>query len=221
MTGTQKPFLVGISGGSGSGKTTLAERLAARLAPRKSTIVSEDRYYKDTRGLKNYDPRTYNFDVVDSRDYDLLEMHLNELKSGKAIDAPRYSFATHTRLADTDRITPTDVMIFEGIHVLSTDRIRNIFDLTIYVDTPDDIRFLRRILRDTKPESEGGRSRDWRGVVEQYLTTVRKSHAEFTAPAREKADIVLFDECTDVEKPALDIVDKLLEPVFKSPKYRI
>ena len=221
MTNTKKPFLIAISGGSGSGKTTLAERLAARLAPRSSTIVSEDRYYKNSAKIKGFDARTYNFDNLESRDHALLEEQLKKLKSGEPIESPIYNFVVHAREDKTDKIPPTEMMIFEGIHILSSERIRDLFDLTIYVDTPDDIRFLRRLLRDTGPIEDGGRGREWRGVVDQYLTTVRKSHAECTEPAREKADIVLLDACTDVEKPAQDMVDKLLEPVFKSAKYRI
>lgn len=216
MSNTRTPFLVAISGGSGSGKTTLAERLAVRLAPRSSVILSEDRYYKDCASIHDFNPRTFNFDDVAARDYELLANHLNMLKWGKQITAPRYSFASHSRQPETDTIDPCDVIIFEGIHILSNDKIRSLFDLTIYVDTPDDIRFLRRLLRDTKPEDQGGRSREWRGVVEQYLTTVRKSHAEFTAPAREKADIILLDECIDIECPSESFIDDLLEPVFKS-----
>jgi uridine kinase len=211
-----KPFLIGISGGSGSGKTTLAERLATRLGPHSVTIVSEDRYYKDARTIPDFNADRYNFDDPAARDYDLLQAHLKILKSGGSIDAPRYSFVTHQRGNETDHIDSADFILFEGIHILSTPRIREFFDLTIYLDTPDDIRFIRRLLRDTRPESQGGRGRDLHSVVDQYLKTVRPSHKLFTEPARDVATIVLHDDFASVENPTDAQMDALLDPVLRS-----
>lgn len=209
------PFLIAITGGSGSGKTTLADRLAELLPG--TIVVSEDRYYRDTRFIPDYNVDTHNFDDVAAREYNILIDQLKVLKSGQAVQAPEYCFVTHTRKDGTSEIPAADIIIFEGIHLLYDPNVRSIFDLTIFVDTPHDLRFIRRLLRDTRPESEGGRGRDWRGVVGQYLDTVRKSHTLFTEPGRAVADIVIIDE-SDGTKIDNAKLDELLIPVLKAIK---
>lgn len=173
-----RPFILGIAGGTGSGKTTLARELAAATG---ATLISHDRYYHDFP-----DPHATNFDHPDALDTDLLLQHLDQLHAGQPAHLPVYDFPTHRRAPRTERVEPAPWMVVEGILVLADDRLCQRFDFRVYVHTPDDIRLLRRLHRDTR---ERGRSVD--SVVHQYLDTVRPMHERFVAPSRDRADVVL------------------------------
>lgn len=178
-----------IAGGSASGKTTLAEAVRRALDPLDVRLVREDEYYRDHGHDPDFDPLRYNFDDVTAHDHALMARQLAALKKGKAVDAPLYDFATHSRLAQTRHVLPADVIIVEGIHVLSDPDLRPLYDLTVYVDAPADVRLARRILRDVR---ERGRSVE--SVVTQYLRSVRPMHLKHTEPGKAQADIVITND---------------------------
>jgi uridine kinase len=178
--------MVAIAGGSGSGKSTTAAHLPQMLSPLSVQIVSQDDYYKDSRELPGFDAATYNFDTPDARDHDLLADHLKALRAGQDVYVPIYDFTIHGRRVATQHLAVGDVIILEGTHTLCDPRIRQLCDLKIFVDTPDDIRFVRRLLRDIH---ERGRTPE--NVVQQYLATVRPAFERWTGPSRLNADVIV------------------------------
>jgi uridine kinase len=184
---TQKPpFIVAISGGSGSGKTTTAAQLIGLLAPLDAKLISQDDYYKDSRSLKDFDAASYDFDSPEARDHVLLAHHLKALKAGHAVEVPVYDFTIHGRRDATHTLVPGDVIILEGTHTLCDAAIFDLCDLKVFVDTPDDIRLLRRLLRDIH---ERGRTPET--VAQQYLATVRPAFERWTGPSRLNADLIV------------------------------
>jgi uridine kinase len=185
-----RTVIVAITGGSGAGKTTVADALAVALAPHTVTILREDDYYQDNAATPGFDAGTFNFDHVDSRDHALLAEHLVALKTGQAIDMPRYDFVRHARMTERVRLYPSAVVIVEGTHALHPPTLRALYDLSLYLDVPDDIRLTRRMQRDV---AERGRSVET--VARQYLGTVRPMHYRFTDPARMHAHrVIAFDD---------------------------
>ncbi len=180
MTG---PLIIGVVGGSGSGKTTVARAIADAVG---AAILDQDAYYLDLAHLTLEARRQVNFDHPDSIDTDLFVAHLEALAAGQAIDKPTYDFAAHTRAAEQVRIEPGQVVVVDGILLFVDPRLRRMFDLRIYVDVADDVRFIRRLLRDL---TERGRTLE--NVIEQYLDTVRPMHLEFVEPSRRHADVII------------------------------
>ena len=179
-------MILGICGGTGSGKTTIAARLAEALGPDKALLLAQDSYYKDSSHLPLEARVRLNFDHPDAVDFDLLIQHVDALRSHQSVQQPSYDFSTHVRRPETKRVDPRSVVIVEGILIFQNSRLRELFDLRLYVDTDADVRFIRRLRRDI---SERGRSLD--SVVEQYLNTVRPMHQQFVEPGRRHADIVI------------------------------
>ncbi|MEZ5939571.1 MAG: uridine kinase [Hyphomonadaceae bacterium] len=214
-------FMIAITGGSGSGKTTLAEVLKARLGEGRCVVVSEDHYYlpralhtPDMTGKSNEEvERTINFDDPSSKDMALFHTHLEALKDGRAIDQPVYDFAVHERdPARLHRVAPHEVVIVEGVHVLTDPAFADLFDLTVYVDTPADLRLARRVRRDWM---ERGRSPE--RSLDQYLRFVRAAHFRFTEPAKYLCDLVIADEggaAFRPEGPDDMCGDRLASPVW-------
>ena len=182
MTG---PLIVGVVGGSGSGKTTVAHAIA-ESAEGGAVVLDQDAYYRDLAHLSLEERRRINFDHPDSIDTGLFVAHLEALAAGEPVDKPTYDFAAHTRAAETVRIEPGRVVVVDGILLFVDPRLRRMFDLRIYVDVADDVRFIRRLLRDL---TERGRSLE--SVIEQYLDTVRPMHLEFVEPSRRHADVII------------------------------
>jgi uridine kinase len=204
-------LLVAITGGSGSGKSTLAEGLAAALPSGAARLLSEDWYYRDCSAFADFDPATFDFDDIAIRDHDLLIAHLKALKAGQSVDAPAYDFATHSRTAAAGhRVEPAQVVIAEGTHLLCSAPVAELFDLRIYLDTPDDIRFIRRFLRD-----QAHRARTPRSIIDQYLTTVRPAHVRLTDSARARAHVVVRDQSTTVDRPDPAAVAALVRPLLQ------
>jgi uridine kinase len=200
--------IVAITGGSGAGKTTVADALRVALAPHAVAILREDDYYQDNAATPDFDAATFNFDHVETRDHALLADHLAALKSGRAIDMPRYDFVRHARMPERVRLEATSVVIVEGTHVLHPPELRAIYDLSLYLDIPDDIRLTRRMQRDV---AERGRSVET--VTRQYLGTVRPMHYRFTDPARLHAHrVIAFDDDTLAADNAVQM-EKLQEIV--------
>lgn len=176
--------IIGITGGSGSGKTTIVRKISE--VNQDFVFVAQDNYYKSAAYVSNVNITAFNFDQPNAFDTDLLVEHLMMLKSRQPIDMPQYDFVHHTRLEKTVRVEPKHLVILEGLMILYDARIRNLLDLKIYVDTPDDIRFIRRLQRDI---SERGRTTE--SVVKQYLDVVRPGHFSFIEPTKEFADLII------------------------------
>lgn len=154
----QKPLVIGIAGGSGSGKTTVSKEISKRLPADRVLILTEDAYYNDNSALSMDERKKINYDHPNAYDTDLLIEQLQDLLDGKAIEMPTYNFNILSRAKDTIHVEPADIIILEGILVLASEELRKFMDIKLFVDADDDIRFIRRLQRDTQ---ERGRSIDW------------------------------------------------------------
>lgn len=180
-----RPLFIGLAGGSGSGKTTIAEEVMDRLEG-EVALVHHDAYYRNRKDLSFEERTKLNYDHPDSLETELLIEHLSRLRSGEAIEQPVYDFSQHLRSPKTVRIAPRQVVIVEGILVLSEPRVRAELDLKIFVDTDPDVRLARRLERDIE---ERGRSVS--SVITQFFATVRPMHIEFVDPSRRYADLII------------------------------
>ena len=177
--------VIGIAGGTASGKTTLVEKLKEILQDEVATLC-HDYYYKANEKLEFEKRKMLNYDHPDAFDTEMLIMQLQELRDGKAIQAPQYDFVNHTRKKDTITIEPKKVIIVEGILIFENRELRQSLDINVFVDTDADVRIIRRIVRDVNAR---GRSLD--NVIEQYLNTVKLMHEEFVEPSKRYADIII------------------------------
>lgn len=197
-------LVIGIAGGSGSGKTTVVRKIVERLGD-KVTVIPEDSYYKDLSHLTEYEKRIHNFDHPDSIEFDLLTEHLKQLKEGKTIEQPIYSYLTCTRSkTETVTVLPTEVVIVEGILAFCNASLRDQLDIKIYVYADDDDRLMRIISRDCL---ERGKTVDW--VMERYTNTVKPMHREFIDPSKRYADIIVLEG--GYNKVAIDMIIATIE----------
>ncbi len=198
--------MIGVAGGSGSGKTVITEAIIAAAAPSQVTLLQHDAYYRHRPDL-TYEERTrVNYDHPASLDTELLVEHLSALVAGGAAEVPVYDFATHLRTPETIRITPTDVILVEGILVLAEPGLRELMDLKLFVDTDADVRLARRARRDV---AERGRSVD--SVLDQWEATVRPMYLEFVEPSRRHADLIIPEGYND---RAVQTLESLLHDVM-------
>jgi uridine kinase len=179
-------MIIGICGGTGSGKTTVANRILESVSANEVVFIQQDSYYRNLKDLPLDYRQVANFDHPDALDNDLLVNHLRKLKAGEAIDLPLYDFKTHTRLNETRAVEPKPIVIVEGILIFSEPRLLEQMDIKVFVDTPDDIRFIRRLRRDI---AERGRTLE--SVIEQYVETVRPMHMQFVEPSKRYADVII------------------------------
>lgn len=205
-------ILIGITGGSGSGKSTLAETLLAALPAGSAVLMREDSYYRDAASLPDFDAATFDFDDVAARDHGRLIQDLSALKAGQDVVAPVYSFIHHGREPGGEPVRAAEVVVVEGTHLLCTPDLAALFDIRVFVDTPADIRFIRRLLRD---QAERGRTAD--SVIGQYLATVRPGHERWTEPSRTAADFVVADATAAVRLDDAQTVVRLAAPVLAHP----
>lgn len=180
------PLVLGIAGGTASGKTTVARKLVERLRARPVAFIDQDSYYKDLSDLSLDERREVNFDHPDAFDTDLLVAHLEQLRAGKPIEKPVYSFTQSVRESRTVRVEPAELVVIEGILVLAIDAVRKCLDIKIFVDAEDDVRIIRRLTRDIKE-----RGRDFDHIVQQYFRSVRPMHYGFVEPSKRHADIII------------------------------
>lgn len=183
---TKKPIIIGVAGGSGSGKTTVANEIYRNFPNQSVAVIEQDAYYK-AQDHKSMDERLKtNYDHPLAFDHDLLIEHLEQLLRFEPIEKPVYDYTVHTRSDKIIPIQPKDVIILEGILILEDERLRDLMDIKVYVDTDSDLRIIRRLLRDTY---ERGRSVD--SVIDQYLSVVRPMHNQFVEPTKRYADIII------------------------------
>jgi uridine kinase len=180
------PLLLGIAGGTGSGKSTVARKVAEALDGHSVAFVDMDAYYRSFAHLSVHERHHVNWDHPDTFDLDLLDDHLAALARGEAIDKPVYDYATHARRATVARVDPADVVVVDGVLLFADRRLRERFDIKVFVDADADERLIRRIRRDL-----AHRGRQLEGILEQYLTTVRPMHLEFVEPSKRWADVIV------------------------------
>ncbi|AXI31483.1 uridine kinase [Priestia aryabhattai] len=182
----KKPVVIGIAGGSGSGKTTVTKAIYEYFKGHSIMLLEQDYYYKDQSDVPFEQRLQTNYDHPLAFDNDLLIEHLQNLLNYESIDKPVYDYAIHTRSEKVITEEPKDVIILEGILVLEDQRLRNLMDIKLYVDTDADLRIIRRMLRDIKE-----RERTLESVVDQYVSVVRPMHNQFVEPTKRYADIII------------------------------
>ncbi|MCR4676372.1 MAG: uridine kinase [Sphaerochaetaceae bacterium] len=176
--------VIGICGGTGSGKSTVVRKIS-EVCPQ-FVIIEQDNYYKSADFVNNSNITAVNFDRPDAFDSDLLHKHLYTLKAGGSIEMPQYDFVKHKRMDETVHVEPAPLIILDGLFILNDPEIRKLLDLKIFVDTPADIRFIRRLQRDIQE-----RGRTMESVIKQYLEVVRPGHQNYIEPTKEFADIII------------------------------
>ena len=186
-------ILIGIAGGTGSGKTTLTRQLKEHFGPR-VTVIGHDSYYRAQPGTTYEFRVAQNYDHPDAFETELLVQHLQELKAGRSIECPVYSFSDYDRTAETVTIHPSAVIIVEGVLIFQDPVLRDMLDIRIFVETDADVRILRRALQ---------------SVVNQYLTTVKPMHEQFVEPTRKYADLVVLEGGHN--RVALDMIAQRIE----------
>lgn len=207
-------FIIGIVGGSGSGKTLFSKAIIKKLNSKqldRIAVISEDRYYKNWGELVGFEEAcNINYDHPDAFDHKLLKQDLTKLLAGKDIEVPYYDYATHSRASEkSEKIKAgVSVIILEGIMLFNDNKLLNMMDFKVYMDTPSDLCFIRRMMRDQK---ERGRSID--SIVNQYLTTVRPMHIKFIEPSKRKADIIIPDGAQN--KPVINVIYNKVKQLLK------
>lgn len=179
-------LVIGIAGGTGSGKTTVVNNILQQLNAEGVNVLSQDNYYHDNHHLSLQEREALNYDHPKSIDFELLTKHVKALKKGESIEQPLYSFVTHSRTGDYVTIEPKNVLIVEGILVLTNQELLKEFDLKVFVHADSDERLIRRIRRDTQE-----RGRDLHEVLHRYQTTLKPMHQEFIEPSKNEADLIV------------------------------
>ena len=201
-------IIIGIAGGTGSGKTSLAKGILSEYGEGEVAVIEQDSYYNDLSHILYEERVTQNYDHPDSIDIELFESHLQNLLNGESVNVPTYDFSTHVRMDKTITITPHHVIVVEGILTLHYTQLRDLFAINIFVDTPADIRFIRRLTRDIH---ERGRTAD--SVNKQYLATVRPMHDQFVEPSKYFADLIIPEGGEN--KVAVDLIRTKINSILK------
>ncbi|HAQ06021.1 MAG TPA: uridine kinase [Bacillus bacterium] len=182
----RKPVVIGVAGGSGSGKTSVTKAIYESFKGHSILMIEQDYYYKDQSHLPMEERLKTNYDHPLAFDNDLLINHLQKLLRHEPIEKPVYDYTVHTRSSEIIPVEPKDVIILEGILILEDERLRNLMDMKLYVDTDADLRIIRRLLRDIKE-----RKRSMDSVIEQYVNVVRPMHNQFIEPTKRYADVII------------------------------
>lgn len=181
-----KPVFIAVAGGSASGKTTVVNKIIDQFGINDVTVLKHDDYYKDQSEMNMEERYNVNYDHPFSLDNDLMYKQIVELLKGKDIVKPIYDFEGHTRSTKTEKVSPTKIVILEGILIMEDERIRDLCDIKLYVEADDDVRFIRRLKRDMEE-----RGRTLESVINQYLKTVKPMHFAFVKPTKRYADIII------------------------------
>ena len=203
-------LIIGIAGGSGSGKTTVVREITQQLKEN-VVVIPQDSYYKDLGHLSEEEKRVHNFDHPDSIDFDLLRAQLKELRDGKTVEQPIYSYITCGRSKETVTVRPADVIIVEGILIFSDPKLRKLMDIKIFVDADDDDRLMRVMARDIV---ERGKTVEW--VIERYSNTVKPMYLQFIEPSKRYADIIIPQGGHN--KVAIDVISATIEKSLANSK---
>ncbi|NKI32811.1 uridine kinase [Croceivirga thetidis] len=203
-------LIIGIAGGTGCGKTTVVNQIVNELPENEVVVISQDSYYNDLAHLTKEERNLVNFDHPNSIDFDLLISHLKELRAGKPIHIPVYSFVEETRMPETILKHPKNVIIVEGILVLVNPELRELFDIKIFVHADSDERLIRRLQRDLKE-----RGHDIDKVLYRYQTAVKPMHNQFIEPSKEFADIIIPNN--HYNTVAVDIVRTIINEKLLTP----
>lgn len=187
-----KSVLIGIAGGTGSGKSTFTNRLKEAFCDN-IAVLYHDNYYKKQDGIPFEERKKMNYDHPEAFETELLLNQLSMLRAGEAVECPVYDYSLHNRSDEVVRVEPKKVILVEGILVFADERLRNMFDIKIFVEADADERILRRVIRDVKD-----RGRDIEGVVEQYLTTVKPMHYLYVEPTKPLADVIINSGMNEV-----------------------
>ena len=180
------PLVIGLAGGTGSGKTTVANVILSRVGADRIAYVPHDAYYRNQADLPRAQRDIINWDHPDSLETELMIEHIQGLRAGRPVELPVYDFTTNSRTARTLHVEPQPIILVEGILIFADSRLRDLFDVKIFVDTDADIRFIRRLQRDI---AERGRTAE--SVIHQYLVSVRPMHLEFVEPSKRYADVII------------------------------
>jgi len=207
-------MIIGICGGTGSGKTTIARKIIQSVGRDNVILVEQDSYYRNLADMPLDERRQANFDHLDAFDNGMLVNHLKRLKQGQSVEMPVYDYKNHVRESTTEHLEPKPVVIIEGILIFAEALILDLLDVRVFVDTPADVRFIRRLQRDI---SERGRTVE--SVIAQYFATVRPMHREFVEPSKRHADIII-PERANTEIGIDFICTKIREEVGKQLKNR-
>lgn len=183
---SEGPVIIGVTGGSGSGKTSVCREIFKQFQGKSIMVLEHDSYYKDQSHMSFEERLETNYDHPLAFDTDLLIEQLKQLMAGEAVDIPVYDYTNHTRSEEVIHQEPKEVIILEGIMILENQRLRDLMDIKIFVDTDDDLRIIRRIQRDM---TERGRSLD--SIIDQYLGVVKKMHEQFIEPTKKYADVII------------------------------
>lgn len=194
-----KSILIGIAGGTGSGKTSISKKLLVEYGKGEVVVIQQDSYYKDLSHMKLEERQLQNFDHPDAIDIKLFDEQITDLLHGKTVDIPIYDFTTHTRSIEKITVSSHHVIVLEGILALHFISLRKLMNIKIYVETPADIRFIRRLSRDIKE-----RGRTTQSVIDQYLSTVRPMHEQFVEPSKYYADVIIPEGGEN--KVAIDLI---------------
>lgn len=201
-------YCIGIAGGTASGKTTFVKLLKQSLAGKNVNFITIDDYYKSLNHLSIEERNEVNFDHPNAIDFDLLEEHIKQLLNGEAFEKPEYCFKTHDRLTSSSTVNPTKVTIIEGILGLSVPEIRNLCDYKIFIDTPEEIRLERRLIRDI---NERGRTKE--NVISQLNKTTIPMHKQFVEPSKQYADFIV-DGTKNLTEAVQKICDLINEQLY-------
>lgn len=189
---TKNSLVIGVAGGSGSGKSTFAKRVRDYFAD-EAVLISCDNYYLAHDDIPIEKRAKLNYDIPEAFEFDLMIKQMAELKSGKSVECPVYDFTVHTRSGETIKIDPKPVVIIDGILALYEEKLRDVMDVKVFVETDADERILRRVRRDV-----GERGRSVESIIEQYLTTVKPMHYRYIEPTKQYADIIINGGFNDV-----------------------
>jgi len=207
----QSSILIGIAGGTGSGKTSIAQEFVKEFTTGEVAVIQLDSYYKDLSFMSIEERNEQNFDHPEAMDFELLHKHLSSLMQWEYVEIPRYDFSTHTRLDESETIAPHHVLVVEGILTLWDARLRELMDIKLFVETPDDIRFIRRLTRDREE-----RERTTQSVIDQYLHTVRPMHEQFVNPMKVHADLIIPEGGQN--KVAVDLIRTKIKSIVQMGK---
>lgn len=207
----QSSILIGIAGGTGSGKTSIAQEFVKEFTTGEVAVIQLDSYYKDLSFMSIEERNEQNFDHPEAMDFELLHKHLSTLMQWEYVEIPRYDFSTHTRLDESETIAPHHVLVVEGILTLWDARLRELMDIKLFVETPDDIRFIRRLTRDREE-----RERTTQSVIDQYLHTVRPMHEQFVNPMKVHADLIIPEGGQN--KVAVDLIRTKIKSIVQMGK---